>query len=57
MEGTTEGNGDGGALDLGVFDVPEVDDYLKRKAAWENSRKHSLKTKPAPPQRPDDEAL
>ncbi|MBQ9386869.1 MAG: dehydrogenase [Bacteroidaceae bacterium] len=33
------------------------DDYLKRKAAWENSRKHSLKTKPAPPQRPDDEAL
>ena len=24
------------------------DDYLKRKAAWEKSRKHSIKNKPHP---------
>lgn len=33
------------------------DDYLKRKAAWEKSRKHSPKSRPTTPERPDDEAL
>ncbi len=34
------------------------DDYLKRKAAWEKSRKHSIKNKPSSSlERPDDEAL
>lgn len=34
------------------------DDYLKRKAALEKSRKHSIKNKPSSSvERPDDEAL
>lgn len=33
------------------------DDYLKRKAAWEKSHRHGKSTTPAPPERPDDEAL
>jgi hypothetical protein len=34
------------------------DDYLKRKAAWEKSRRHgSTPTHHTPPERPDDESL
>ncbi|MBR2395521.1 MAG: dehydrogenase [Bacteroidaceae bacterium] len=34
------------------------EDYLKRKAAWEKSRKHSIVPKHGTsPERPDDEAL
>lgn len=33
------------------------EDYLKRKAAWEKSHKHGRSDRPAPPERPDDEAL
>lgn len=33
------------------------EDYLKRKAAWEKSHKHSIRTKPSAPEQPDDEAL
>jgi hypothetical protein len=34
------------------------DDYLKRKAAWEKSHRHSIKAKPTSSMdRPDDEAL
>ena len=34
------------------------EDYLKRKAAWEKTRKHSFApTRPTPPDEPDDEAL
>jgi hypothetical protein len=33
------------------------DDYLKRKAAWEKSRKHGIKPKPSVPEQPDDESL
>jgi hypothetical protein len=34
------------------------DDYLKRKAAWEKSLRHSVKNKPASSiDRPEDEAL
>lgn len=34
------------------------DDYLKRKAAWEKSRKHSITpARRTPPERPDDESL
>ena len=31
------------------------EDYLKRKAAWEKSRKHTSHTQP--PEKPEDEAL
>lgn len=33
------------------------EDYLKRKAAWEKSRKHGSTPHPSAPDRPDDEAL
>ena len=33
------------------------EDYLKRKAAWEKSRKHSTAIRPSEPDRPDDESL
>jgi len=34
------------------------EDYLKRKAAWEKSRRHSATpTRRTPPEKPDDEAL
>ena len=33
------------------------EDYLKRKAAWEKSRKHGIKPRPSAPEQPDDEAL
>jgi len=33
------------------------EDYLKRKAAWEKSRKHSTSAKTSKPERPDDESL
>lgn len=33
------------------------EDYLKRKAAWEKSRRHSTLSRPQNPNRPDDEAL
>ena len=33
------------------------EDYLKRKAAWEKSRKHSPASRPSAPEPPDDEAL
>ena len=33
------------------------EDYLKRKAAWEKSRKHSTVSRPQTHNRPDDEAL
>ena len=33
------------------------EDYLKRKAAWEKSHRHSTVSRPKTPERPDDEAL
>ena len=33
------------------------EDYLKRKAAWEKSRKHSSTSRPVKPEQPEDEAL
>ena len=33
------------------------EDYLKRKAAWEKSRRHSINRGSSVPERPDDEAL
>lgn len=34
------------------------EDYLKRKAAWEKTHKHSVASaRRTPPDRPDDEAL
>jgi len=34
------------------------EDYLKRKAAWEKSRRRNISpTRPTPPDEPDDEAL
>ena len=33
------------------------EDYLKRKAAWEKSRRHSVKPTQSGPEPPDDEAL
>jgi hypothetical protein len=33
------------------------EDYLKRKAAWEKSRKRGIKSKPSVPEQPDDETL
>ena len=33
------------------------EDYLRRKAAWEKSRKHNTTTHRTPPEEPDDEAL
>lgn len=33
------------------------EDYLKRKAAWEKSRRNQAKPRRSAPERPDDEAL
>ena len=33
------------------------EDYLKRKAAWEKNKGRSIKSKQAPPSKPDDESL
>jgi len=33
------------------------EDYLKRKAAWEKSHRHSPVIRPSAPDRPEDESL